>query len=339
MYESHWAASVGINLWGCCTTIKVSKFRPDQTSSSEKHHWEKCYNCFTNYSECLLKNTNIHFPFNRFICLYGQLLLYSTRSGGLQLLARISALYQEKTRISEVEETLPWNQQTHQNELKQKLLEESDLLHALCAYRETPDCCAKQVKDFNLSLSSTDGIHHSYIRIIRLVSGTHFYFWSNLHNDFHVVCDQVRKTFYLVQIKSSLPMIHFCSTGYILSTFVLIFSLWFESSPVLYESDNMVQRKRENLFHNNLFRNVLFFIPGQRGMSFTSKVIKWVLRLCLLGIYVSSPLTHKFQKDTVLGCVHSTQMQLKQCTPHVPKTMDIVANARLQNSKFTNCDL
>lgn len=99
-------------------------------------------------------------------------------------------------------------------------------------------------------------------------------------------------------------------------------------------------REREKTFFiTTCFVMFCFFIPGQRGMSFTSKVIKWVLSLCLLRNYVSSPLTHKFQKDTVLGCVHSTQMQLKQCTPHVPKTMDIVANARLQNSKFTNCDL
>lgn len=66
----------------------------------------------------------------------------STRCSGLQLLARISALCQEKTRLSEVGETFPRNQKTVP---KQKLLEESEVLHALCAYRKTPDCCRNQV--------------------------------------------------------------------------------------------------------------------------------------------------------------------------------------------------
>lgn len=61
-------------------------------------------------------------------------LFYSIRwSGGLQLPARVSALYQEETRISEVDETFPSNPQAHQIVLKQKLLEESEVPHALSA--------------------------------------------------------------------------------------------------------------------------------------------------------------------------------------------------------------
>lgn len=64
--------------------------------------------------------------------------------------------------------------------------------------------------------------------------------------------------------------------------------------------------KERKPFNKNLLHNVFFIIiPGQRGMSFTSQVIKGVPNLCLLRVYVSCPLTHKFQNGTVFDCVHS----------------------------------
>lgn len=72
---------------------------------------------------------------------FGSLMFSSDRRcGGLQQSARVAALHQEETGSFDMEKWFSCKAQTHPVVLKQSLLEESEVPHALGACRETPDC-------------------------------------------------------------------------------------------------------------------------------------------------------------------------------------------------------
>lgn len=99
---------------------------------------------------------------------------YPDRSGGLQQPARVSALPQEKARISDMEKILPWSSQPQQNVLKQKVLEGSEVLHAFSACEETPNQRLKQARNLHLSQGTKNiSRNHLYIDNKRLSSICH----------------------------------------------------------------------------------------------------------------------------------------------------------------------